>query len=264
MDIQEGGRHDRYSPALPPLEAWKDPEAWLDMKTGLPKTTISLIPPVLDERGFVVIDAFVDRIESELFHDGIAWSRDLQNYETRTDDHHFYFTEEEYSRAANNGNEIPKRFRELPINIGRMQRQRHNVIHAFAEKPAMPKTEDMRDYIRTYNMAHMAFKRLYVTANETVSLMSSFTQRRTSIANKLVIPSDDDDRVGEEYLKSTFSRHYDRYTEAVEIFKETENKDIFYKGHEAIKITRPTVVARKFGSIVSRKVVVIDRGIQAA
>jgi len=257
MTAERFDLHDQRSPSLPPLEAWKDPEAWLDLKTGLPKQGRTLLEVPTDSRDFIKIDELTALVKTTLFKDEFEWKHDPANRETRSDDHHFYFTAEEYGLVANNGNAIPRTFRELSPNIGRMPRQFHNAIHAFTEKPAMPSMDNMYDYIRSYQLAHAAFKRLYLTANETVTVMGSFAQRRRSVAQGLVKPKDELDSIGEEILKSTFRRHFSRYSDAVEQFKETEGKEIVYKEHEALKVTRPTLVARKMGAIVNRKAVII-------
>jgi len=252
-----GEQRAEQSPSLPPVHAWKEPERWLNLDTGRPKDGIELMPVPIDERGFVKIDQFIANMTSELFVDGYEWPRDPLNTETRTDNHHFYFEAHEYSRLMNNGDDIPKQFRELATNVGRMPRQFHNAVHAFAEKPAMPERDAMHDYIRSYKLAHAAFKRLYVTAHETVNTMGLFSLRRLSVAEGRIVPQDELDSVGEDFLKTTFHRHFTRYSDAVERFRDTEGKEIVYRDHETIKVSRPAVVARKFGAIVNRKAIQI-------
>lgn len=258
MDVERFGHDDQYSPSLPPFEAWKRPEKWLNLDTGLPKRNIDKIEPPVDERGFIDIDAFVPLVQSTFFVDDYEWPYDPQNYETRTDDHHFYFDAYMYGKTMNFGDDTAKKFRELPPNVGRMPRQFHNTIHALTERPYMPDRDEMYDYVRSYQLANLAFKRLYRAAHKTVNIMGSFTVRRQNVAEGLVTPSDDDDSIAEEILRMSFKRHFNEYSDAVERFKETEGKEIVYKDHEAIKVTRPIIVARKIGAIVNRKSVTIN------
>jgi len=260
--------HDQYSPSLPPLEAWKDPEAWLDLKTGLPKKGIEklqLIPgETLDDRGFVKIDELVDYVMRTLFRDDYNWRFDPTNFDSRFDNHHFYYNAAEYEPGVNNGILVPRQFRETPTNIGRMRRPVHNTFHAFVQKPRMPDVEAMHEYNMSYQLAHAAFKRLYLAAHETVNVMGSFSSRRQSIASGAVTPKDEYDSFAEEFLRTNFNRNFTRYSGEVERFRDTQGKEIVYKEHEAIKVTRPIVVVRKMGAIVNRKAVVVRLDQRAA
>jgi len=241
---------------LPPFEAWKDPEEWLDLHTGLPKRHTEKIPvPYKD--GLVDIDTFVGTISSTLFSPDYEWPFNPHDIQTRPDDHHFYFTKNEYDPLYHDGNEIPQQFRELPINLGRVPRQFHNVIHDLTEKPRMPDAELMHDYIRQYHLAHAAFKNLYISAKQTLDAMGLFPARRETVARKLLIPKYDDDAIGEEVLRLQFRKHFSNYERAVEQYMETEGKEIVYKEHETLKVTRPQVVVRKVGAVVSRRSVLI-------
>lgn len=241
---------------LPPIEAWKDPEQWLDFSTGLSKKGVDLIP-VDYKAGLVDIDTFVSTVASTLFRSDYEWQFNPKDIQTRPDDHHFYFTKNEYDPRFHNGDDRPQQFRELPVNLGRVPRQFHNALHDFTEKPLMPDDELMHDYIQTYHLAHTAFKNLYVSAKLTLDAMGLFPVRRETVARKLIVPKYDDDAIGEEILRRRFKKHFAHYERAVDHYLETEGKEIVYKEHETLKVTRPQVVVRKIGSVVNRRSVVI-------
>ncbi|MDB5179550.1 MAG: hypothetical protein JWN12_182 [Candidatus Saccharibacteria bacterium] len=245
-----------HSRRLPPLEAWKDPEQWLDLQTGLQKSHIDLIEvPYKD--GLVNIDAFVQTVSTTLFKPDYEWQFNPRDVQTRPDDHHFYFTKNEYNPLFHDGDETPQQFRELPVNLGRVPRQFHNAIHDFAEKPVMPNADLMHDYIQSYHLAHTAFKNLYISAKLTLDAMGLFPARRETVARRLLIPKYEDDAIGEEILRLQFKKHFSNYERAVEQYLETEGKEIVYKEHETLKVTRPQIVVRKVGAVVSRRSVVI-------
>lgn len=241
---------------FPPLEAWKEPEQWLNLDTGLAKRGIDLIP-VEYKDGLVDIDAFVSTISTTLFKPGYEWQFNPRDAQTRTDDHHFYFTRHDYDPRSHDGDDRPQQFRELPVNLGRVPRQFHNALHTFAEKPVMPDEALMHDFIYSYNLAHTAFKNLYISARLTLDAMGQFPTRRQMVANKLLIPKYDDDAIGEAILRRRFKKHFSNYERVVEQYMETEGKEIVYKEYETVKVTRPQVVVRKIGAVVNRRSVVL-------
>lgn len=245
---------------LPPPEAWIEPERWIDLSTGLPNKKRALIPVEYAD-GLIDIDAFISSISSTLFKEEYEWPYNPRDPQTRPDDHHFYFTKNEYDPLFHKGDDRPQVFRELPINLGRVPRQFHNVIHDFTEKPKMPDDTLMHDYIRTYHLAHAAFKNLYTSAKSTLYAMGQFPARRQTIAKNLITPKYGNDLIGEEILRRRFSKHFSNYERAVDHYLETEGKEIVYKEHETLKVTRPQVVVRKIGSVVSQKSIVITLGV---
>jgi len=256
--MYERAHSDSAAPSrrLPPLEAWRDPEQWLDMDTGLPKPDVDKIP-VIYKDGLIDIDGFVSSVSQTLFHPDYEWQFNPRDLQTRPDDHHFYFTRSDYEPDNNEGSEIPHQFRELPVNLGRVPRQFHNAVHKFTEKPVMPDEELMHDFTQSYYLAHTAFKNLYVSAKLTLDAMRLFPLRRESIARRLLVPKYEDDMIGEEILRTRFKKHFANYELAVEQFLDTEGKELVYKEHETLKVNRPQVVVRKIGAVVSRKSVVI-------
>jgi hypothetical protein len=241
---------------LPPLEAWKDPEQWLNLDKGLAKPGIDLIP-VDYKDGLINIDTFVSTISTTLFKPGYEWHLNPHDAETRPDDHHVYFTRNEYDPKFHDGDERPRQFRELPVNLGRVPRQFHNTIHDFAEKPDMPDAGLLHDYLVSYHLAHAAFKNLYVSAKLTLDAMGRFPTRRGVVANRSITPKYDDDAIGEAILRQRFKKHFSNYEKAVDQYLETEGKEIVYKEHETLKVTRPQVVVRKIGTVVNRRSVIM-------
>jgi hypothetical protein len=246
-----------HSRRLPPLEAWKDPEQWINIDTGLAKPNINLIP-VIYKNGLIDIDAFVTDVYTTLFKSTYEWLFNPRDVQTRPDDHHFYFTKNEYDPLFHHGDTIPQDFRELAVNLGRVPRQFHNVFHDFTEKPIMPDRQVMHDYTQSYRLAHAAFKNLYISAKLTLDAMGQFPVRRQTVANKRLIPKYEDDAIGEAVLRRGFRKHFANYERAVDQYFETEGKEIVYKEHEKLKVTRPQVVVRKIGGVVNRRSVVIQ------
>lgn len=87
--------------------------------------------------------------------------------------------------------------------------------------------------------------------------MGLFPVRRETVARKLVTPKYDTDAIGEEILRHRFKKHFSNYEHAVDQYLETEGKEIIYKEHATSKVTRPQIVVRKVGAVVSRKSVVM-------
>jgi hypothetical protein len=252
MDEFKFADHTVHSRRYPPPEAWVDPERWLDLGTGLAKGKAERLP-VPYANGLIDIDVFISSVSSELFQPSYKWPYTPNYSETRPDNHHFYYTSRDYKPDHYGGDERPEIFRQLPVNIGRMPRQFHNAIHDFTDKPDVPNEELMHDYIHSYSLAHMAFKNLYISAKHTLDAMGLFPVRRQNIVGGLVTPKHHDDAIGEEILRQRFKKHFSSYQRAVESYLETEDKQIFYKEHETLKVTRPQIVVRKIGAVVSRR-----------
>jgi hypothetical protein len=257
MTKRANGNETEHSRRLPPINAWNDPEKWLDLNTGLVKKGIELIP-VEYKDGFVDIDTFVTNISSTLFKPGYEWRYAPGDVQSRPDDHHFYFTKNEYDPLLHEGDDTPQLFRDLPVNLGRVPRQFHNAVHDLTEKPNMPEYAAMHDYLQAYQLAHSAFRNLYITAKLTLDAMGRFPVRRDTVAKRLLIPKHHDDEIGEDILRQRFKKHFSNYERAVDQYLGTEGKEIVYKQHETLKVTRPSVVVRKIGSVVSRRAVTIS------
>jgi len=260
MLLAERADHDedQHAQGMPPFEAWKDPGAWLTLdgrvKPGIDKFQV----PTVD--GFIDIDALMQRVLVELFHPEYQWLFDKNDVRTRPDNHHFYYDEEMYRPEHHNGNKIPYQFRNLPVLVGRMPRLFHNVLHAVVERPEMPEMDAMEEYVDAYLVAHAAFKRLFLTAKQTVSASQMFAVRRSAVEQKVVIPRTEDDADVERYLMEFFRKHFSSYSDAIDAFNETKGKEIVYQEYQNVKVTRPRVVVQKLGHVVSRKSFQVNLG----
>ena len=237
---------------LPPLEAWKKPDKWLDISTGLPKPFISKLVLETDERGFLNPDQVVEHVEDVFFWKDYDWPYSQNDPETAPDDHHFYHTEAEYSPAQNDGNVIPSRFRELPTVVGRMPRQFHNAIHDFTTKPEMPELDAMGDYYKSYLLAHRAFKNLIASAKNTSQASHMFTQRQKALEDGRVLPSDPDDIVVKEMMKDFFSKHFAAYSRSVDHLMLLPERSLIVPDIEEIHQHKPHIVIKKVGKYMLR------------
>jgi hypothetical protein len=252
-------RHAHYF-NLPPFEAWKEPEKWLAYRDGRIKRSVPKFEFAPDERGFIDIHNVVRTVSTELFHPEYQWVFNPSDILTAPDDHHFYYDAEMYRPANNRGSEIPWQFRNLPVNVGRLPRQFHNVLHTVVERHAMPEMDAMAEFVQAYTIAHQAFKRLFLTAKQTTNAAQLFSSRKLSLETGSIIPIDAEDSIAEAFMRDFFDRHFRSYSEAIDAYIETDNKEIVYQDHETLKVTRPPLVVRKLGSIVNRKSVVIRVG----
>lgn len=246
------------SPAYPPPHAWKEPEQWIDLKTGYAKRGVERLPTPVDDRDFVKIDELVSSVRKELFVDDYEWPFSPDDVKTRPDNHHFYHDAARYRVANFDGDEAPSTFRSLPVHIGHMPRQFHNVIHRFVEIPPVPNLDHMREFVVSYNLAFAAFRQLYLSAEEAVRLHHQQNNRRYSVPRKRIKPKTIDDRIADDFMQSSFRRHFDEYSRAVEQFQATDNKELVYNRYEALRLDKPSSVVKTLGRIVARKSININ------
>ncbi|HRQ86825.1 MAG TPA: hypothetical protein PLY16_01815 [Candidatus Saccharibacteria bacterium] len=256
--LGEGIERTGLSTAYPPPNAWKEPEKWLDLKTGLAKPGIELLPVPVDDRGLIDADKLVRLTHSELFVDDYEWPFHPSDVRTRPDDHHLYHAAARYQPDKFDGREEPMLFRELPIHIIRSPRQNHNVWHRFFEEPAMPDFEVMQHRLRSYELAQAAFRNLYISAAITLRMYALTKLRKDNVKNLVALPRSIDDMISEDFIRSNFGAHFDVYSRAIEEFESTENKDIVYRWHENINPRRPRHVVKALGRIVTRQALVFD------
>lgn len=244
---------DQRSRRLPPLEAWKQPDKWIDIRTGLVKSDAPKLVLDTDDRGFLRPDEVVNTVNDVFFWKDYDWPYELGDPETQPDDHHFYYDAAEYAPSAHGGYAIPARFRELPTQIGRMPRQFHNTIHDLTVKPNMPDMEHMEQYYRSYLIAQQAFKRLYVTAKLTANASQIFPVRRKTVALSNLLTKHQDDEIGEAYMRELFDRHFRSYSRAIEQVQSVPNPDLIFPDVEALQKVRLQRVVKKLGHIIMRE-----------
>ncbi len=235
---------------LPPLEAWKKPDKWLNLSTGLVKPDVSRLVLETDERGFLNPDQVVEHIEDTFFWKDYDWPYIYNDAETAPDDHHFYYTEAKYSLQQNHYNPVPSRFRELPTVIGRMPRQFHNAIHDLTVEPSMPDMEAMKDYYRSYMLAHRAFKNLIESAKSTSQASHRFTQRQLAVRNGKVQPSDPEDIVAKEMMIDFFAKHFDAYSRSVNHLLQLPERSLIVPDQEELHQQKPHIVIKKIGKYI--------------
>lgn len=237
---------------LPPLEAWKQPDKWVDVQTGLPKQFISKLVLETDDRGFIDPDQVVEHVEDVFFWKDYTWPFESDDLETAPDDHHFYHTSYEYSPRMNNGSKVPKQFRELPTVIGRMPRQFHNVIHDFTRKPDMPDEDAMAEYVKSYLLAHAAFKNLIMTAKNTTKASQMFSLRQKAVMSGTVVPTDTNDIVAQEMMKDFFSKHFNAYSRSIDRFLITPENTLVVPDIALSKAEKPHLLLKKLGKYAAR------------
>lgn len=242
-----------YSRRLPPPEAWKHPNLWLDFSTGLVKPDIQRLVLPTDDRQLLRPDEVVELVNDTYFWPDYDWPYDPQDPETAPDDHHFYFTAQSYHPDEHAGNDTPKRFRELPTHIGRMPRQFHNAIHDLTQTPAVPQIETMEHYHDSYKLAHQAFKRLIETARKATEAQTRFGIRRRSLQMGLVDPSSPHDEVGQEILRSFFAKHFAAYSESFEIWRALPAPEKSLLEIPDVNVYKPHLIVRRLGKVASRQ-----------
>lgn len=235
---------------LPPLEAWKQPEKWVDISTGLPRPDISRLVLPTDDRGFINPSQVVEMVEDTLFWKDYNWPYEQGEQETASDDHHFYYTAAEYSPLNNSGSDIPSMFRTLPTVIGRMPRQFHNTIHDFTEKPAMPDIDAMAEYYQSYLLAYRAFQGVMQSAKNTTQASRMFATRQKAVQDGLVHPSDPEDIVAKEMMRDFFSRHFEAYSQLVNRLMELPGRPLVIPDTEKLSQYKPHVAVKKMSRFV--------------
>lgn len=233
---------------LPPLEAWKKPDKWIDISSGLARRDAPRLVFPVDDRGFVRPDQIVESVTDTLFWNDYDWPFDPSDMETRPDEHHFYYERKKYLVDANQGDEIPHQFRELPTSIGRMPRQLHNAIHDFSLPPEKPDNEAMREYVGSYQLAHEAFRKMFKRAKRVLHHIDMpYDMAPFDINEKRMDPID------EAFMQSFFSEHFKTYSVSIELFRvASQNIDLEQYILEAHR-QRMIEFAERIGDFASQK-----------
>lgn len=237
---------------LPPPEAWRRPDDWIDTNTGYVKPGVKKMRLPLDDRLFVKTDEAVEMVKG-LFWEDYEWQVNPRDPELMPDDHHFQHARRLYLPDNHDGSVIPLRFRELPTRIGRMPRQVHNAFHDLTEQPPIPEIDAMAEYVDSYHLVRSAFSKLFKAAHQTVEAQKLFPARRQDIMrnpDRLADRSHDD--IGEAFLASHFARHHKEYKLALEDFSNIKHLDFVPESVRAIERSTPNQVAKALGKVVSR------------
>lgn len=241
-----------YSRRLPPPEAWKRPDKWIDLSTGLARSDGSKLVLPTDDRGFVNIDESIEYVLDYYFWPDFTWEYSRDDQETALDRHHFQHRAAAYAPEAHGGNRIPYRFRENPTRIGLMPRQLHNVLHDFTAEPELPDIDAMKEFLDRYMLAHRAFSKLIHSAKNVTQASRSFSLRAEAIRNGLIIPSEANDQIAQEILRDFFSRHFEQYGQAIEEVLRLEGSEFMVNEIDKTVLERPQLVMKKIGQLVTR------------
>lgn len=251
MNGAERTQENVLSRRLPPPEAWREPDKWLDLSTGLlRKDKRNQLHPV-DSRGLVVVQDVIDELK-ELFWSDFELEYDPSHPEIKSDNHHVYFTKADYRPINNEDSLIPYFFREEPSNLAHIHRQIHNTWHDRFNKPPKPSQKLMLEEMEQRAVARGALINLVRAAKLTTELYSAFPMRRDDVARHPErINHREHDTIAEEYLRNKFNARYLYYRSALDEFIDTPQRNTVYP--DLIEIDdKPKVVATKLGALVAR------------
>jgi hypothetical protein len=254
MDREYRTSQQQLSRRLPPPEAWREPDKWLDISTGLmrPGKRHQLHPT--DSRGLVVIPDVIAELK-DMFWSDYEWQVDPSDQQLKPDNHHTYFTKADYHPGSNDDSLIPYLFREQQSNLARIPRQTHNVWHDRFDKPPKPSQKTMFEYIEDHVIAREALINLVRAAQHTTELYGKFPLRRDDIARHPErINYREHDTIAEEYLRSKFNARFSYYRSALDEFRTIPQREMAYP--DLLEIDdKPKVVAAKLGALVTRRAV---------
>jgi hypothetical protein len=95
----------QISRRLPPPDAWKRPDKWLDLSTGLVRRDAPRLVLPSDDRGMLRPDEVVEVINEMYFWGDYDWPYEPSDAETKPDAHHFYHYKRWYSADENGGSD---------------------------------------------------------------------------------------------------------------------------------------------------------------
>lgn len=255
----------QLSRRLLPIDAWREPDKYLDLSTGLIKKELRgrrLFPT--DARGLVQPEAALHEVQ-ELFWDDYVPIIDQNDPELKTDRHHIYYPRANYKSIHNNDSLIPYLFREQSSNLIEIYRPTHNVLHDLYRIPDMPSQRVMAEELEEGATARQAMKLAIHIAKHTVEFQPLFAARRYDIAqNPQRIGSRDYDEIGEAFLRKKFDARHARLQDILNQLEDTPYFNLFFPDSSILR-KRPAVVAAKFGEAVARRAVdYVDRSLPQA
>lgn len=243
------------SPYLPPLEAWKQPDKWMNLETGKLLPDIKKLKFTPDDRGFLRPHEVVDVMVDTFFWKDYTWPYDPTDPQTRPDDHHFYWWSVLYDAERHDQSPIPQKFRELPTNIGRMPRQLHNAIHGLTIQSDVPKLDAMAEYVDSYTLAEQTFQRLSKVANQIVA-------RSGVVPPPHALPKLTETR--EAFIESFFREHFPNYSIAIDLLKVSRPDELLEAQVQQLNHRRNRRVLRKIGGLPTQKYLNFTPLLQAA
>lgn len=238
---------------LPPPEAWRQPDKWLDPHTGLLLKPMRqrLVHPI-DENGLILPEIAITELKSYLWDDFVP-EIDQTDPELKVDGHHLYHSRSDYLPENNDGSLIPWAFRRLRSNLLENQRQIHNMWHDMYTKPMKPREEVMGELVDADRLATKALIKATRVAHDTAALLPHFARRRNDIARHPErIGNREYDDIGEEYLRNKFSARYSHLQETLIQLEELPHVTRVYPDMEIIR-KRPALIAGKLGPLAARR-----------
>lgn len=248
IDLDNGQRSRR----LPPLEAWKRPDKWLNLSTGLVKPDAPKLHLNTDDRGLLRPDEAIEAINEMYFWRDYDWPYMVGDVQTQPDMHHFYHYRSWYSLSENDGSPLPSTFRELPTTLGMMPRQFHNALHDLTIPPEKPELEVMSDYIDAYQLAQQAFMRLFKAAKSLAIVDKMPALSVVKLLNNYQ-PTKRINEVEAAFMQSFFETHFKQYSLAIELFHTAEKSSEVYDSIRRAEANRLDNFIKSLGELSTRK-----------
>jgi hypothetical protein len=182
----------------------------------------------------------------DLFKPSHKFEYDPDNHETRDDIHHFYGTYRMYvmevaelTAAGNPNATIPIQFRNLPTNLGHMQRQIHNTFHLKTNLVPMPELDPMVEYARNFRIGKQILNKMIKAAEETIEWSERRISRRNNILQKPeIINFSDIDTYGERILNDMHNRHFGSMVNAINELRAHDSNNVVVL-HDALRTEQP-------------------------
>lgn len=261
--MSRGYRADQpLSRRLPPIEAWRQPDKWLDLSTGLAKKQIrNLLPYPSDARGLAQPDVALAEFQSLLWDDYLPII-DQDDAELKTDNHHIYYPRARYRPENNNDSLIPYFFREQSSNLIEIHRPTHNGQHDLFQYPKMPSQHVMAEELEENRSTRQTMMLAVYVARHTIEFQQLFSARRNDIAlNPERIGNQEYDKIGEEFLRRKFDAHHTHLKDLLGQLEDMPYFNLFFPDARVLR-KRPAVIAAKLGEVVARRsVYYVDRSL---
>ena len=264
--MRRGDRAEQpLSRRLPPIEAWRQPDKWLDLSTGLAKKEIrNRLPYPADARGLAQPDVALAQFKSLLWDDYVPLI-DQSDPELKTDNHHIYYPRASYRPQNNSDSLIPYFFREQSSNLIEIHRPIHNGQHDLFRYPDMPSQRVMAEELEESRNSRQTMLLAMHVARHTIEFQQLFTARRNDIAlNPGRIGNQEYDEIGEEFLRRKFDAHHSHLKDLLGQLEDMPYFNLFFPDASVLR-KRPAVVAAKLGEVVARRsVYYVDRTLPQA
>lgn len=250
---------------LPPLNAWREPDKWLNLSTGLVKKEMrNRLPYPTDARGLAQPDIALAEFQSLLWDDFVP-TIDQNDPELKTDNHHLYYPRAQYKPHINNDSLIPYLFREQSANLIEIHRPTHNAQHDLFTHPPMPSQRVMAEELEKNCTTRQTMMLAIYVAQHTIEFQQQFAARRNDIAlNPERIGNREYDDIGEEFLRRKFDARHSHLKDILSQLEEMPYFNLFLPDNSILR-KRPAVVAAKLGEVVARRSVnYVDRSLPQA